>query len=71
MFSVELGWKLVKWYQETYDQLKWLKPAILGLKMDFGGVVNGQLMLSMKIIPIKNSMFSMEHDHVINVAAES
>ena len=59
MFLVELGWKLVKWYQETHHQLKWLKPAILGLKMDFDSVVKGQL------------MFSMEHDHVFNVAAEN
>ena len=49
MFSVELGWKLVKWYQEAHHQLKWLKPAILGLKMDFDSVVKGQLMLSMKV----------------------
>ena len=66
MFSVELGGKLDKWYQETYDQLKWLKHAILGLKMDFGSVVKGQIKIYMKVWSIsKNSMNSMEHDHAM------
>ncbi len=64
MFSVKLDEKSVKWYHETFYQLKWPKHAILGLKMDFDSVVKGQIKIYMKVWSIsKNSMNSMEHDH--------
>lgn len=53
MFLVKLDEKSVKWYHETFYQLKWPKHAILGLKMDFDSVVKGQIKIYMKVVHLQ------------------